>query len=308
MVILSALAWGIIQVVDVPTRQAFSIEMVGREDLMNAIALNSTVWNGAAVVGPTVAGVLIAVIGVPLCFLVNGLSYIAVIVALTLMRNLPSLVGDSDHQPLFQRMREGARYLRRDPLVGGMLFVVAVLSLFAMNRMTLIPLFADGVLRSGAVGFGFLMAALGLGALTGGLSLALVPHSANGRRQFWVGLLWAAALFGFAFSRSMPISLALLFVAGVGQMWFLATANTRIQMATPDRLRGRVMAFYAQAMMGVGPLGATQAGVLASIFGAPAAMWVGAAACALVIVAVRACYSAVFTLEPDDYRQGERDS
>jgi MFS family permease len=152
------------------------------------------------------------------------------------------------------------------------------------------------------------MAALGLGALTGGLSLALVPHSANGRRQFWVGLLWAAALFGFAFSRSMPISLALLFVAGVGQMWFLATANTRIQMATPDRLRGRVMAFYAQAMMGVGPLGATQAGVLASIFGAPAAMWVGAAACALVIVAVRACYSAVFTLEPDDYRQGERDS
>src|SRR3989454_8319024 len=98
MVMLSALAWGAIQVVDVPTRQAFSIEMVGRDDLMNAIALNSAAWNGAAVVGPTVAGLLIAVIGVPLCFLVNGLSYIAVIVALTLMRNLPSLVGDSDHQ------------------------------------------------------------------------------------------------------------------------------------------------------------------------------------------------------------------
>ena len=305
MVILSAVAWGIIQVVDVPTRQAFSIEMVGREDLMNAIALNSTVWNGAAVVGPSVAGLLIAVIGVPLCFLVNGLSYIAVIVALTLMRNLPSLVGDSDHQPLFLRIREGAHYLRRDPLVGGMLFVVGVFSLFAMNRLTLIPLFADGVLKSGAAGFGFLMAALGLGALTGGLSLALVPQSASGRRQFWVGLLWAASLFGFAFSRSMPISLALLFVAGVGQMWFLATANTRIQMATPDRLRGRVMAFYAQAMMGVGPLGATQAGVLALIFGAPTAMWVGAAACALVIIAVRACYSAVFTLEPDDYKQSE---
>src|SRR5438309_11017262 len=305
MVIVSAVAWGVIQVVDVPTRQAFSIELVGREDLMNAIALNSTVWNGAAVVGPSVAGLLIAVIGVPLCFLVNGLSYIAVIVALTLMRNLPSLVGDSDHQPLFLRMREGARYLRRDPLVGGMLFVVGAFSLFAMNRLTLIPLFADGVLKSGAAGFGFLMAALGLGALTGGLSLALVPQSASGRRQFWVGLLWAASLFGFAFSRSMPVSLALLFVAGVGQMWFLATANTRIQMATPDRLRGRVMAFYAQAMMGVGPLGAMQAGELASLFGAPAALWAGAGACALVIIAVRVFFTDVFTLEPDDYASAE---
>jgi MFS family permease len=306
MVVLSALAWGIIQVVDVPTRQAFSIEMVGRDDLMNAIALNSAAWNGAAVVGPTVAGLLIALIGIPLCFLVNGLSYVAVIVALTLMRNLPSLVDDPDRQPLFQRMREGARYLQRDPLVGGMLLVVAVFSLFAMNRLTLIPLFADGVLKAGAPGFGFLMAALGLGALTGGLSLALIPQSASGRRQFWVGLLWASSLFGFSFSRSIPISLALLFVAGVGQMWFLATANTRIQMATPDRLRGRVMAFYAQAMMGVGPLGAVQAGVLASIFGAPTAMWAGAVACGLVIIAVRICYSAVFTLEPDDYLQVER--
>jgi len=306
MVMLSALAWGAIQVVDVPTRQAFSIEMVGRDDLMNAIALNSAAWNGAAVVGPTVAGLLIAVIGVPLCFLVNGLSYIAVIVSLTLMRNLPSLVSDPDRQPLFQRMREGAHYLQRDPLVGGMLFVVAVFSLFAMNRLTLIPLFADGVLNAGAAGFGFLMAALGLGALTGGLSLVLIPHSASGRRQFWIGLLWAASLLAFSFSRSMPTSLALLFAAGVCQMWFLATANTRIQMATPDRLRGRVMAFYAQAMMGVGPLGATQAGVLASLFGAPSAMWAGAAACGLMIVAVRIFHREVFTLEPDDYRDTER--
>jgi len=162
------------------------------------------------------------------------------------------------------------------------------------------------VLNAGAAGFGFLMAALGLGALTGGLSLVLIPHSASGRRQFWIGLLWAASLLAFSFSRSMPTSLALLFAAGVCQMWFLATANTRIQMATPDRLRGRVMAFYAQAMMGVGPLGATQAGVLASLFGAPSAMWAGAAACGLMIVAVRIFHREVFTLEPDDYRDTER--
>jgi MFS family permease len=299
MVLISALVWGAIQVVDVPTRQSFAIEMVGRDDLMNAIALNSTAWNAAAVVGPGAAGLLIATLGLPLCFLVNAASYLAVIVALTMMSKLPRLVGEFDRQPLFQRMREGARYVRRDPLVGAMLLVVAVFSLFAMNRLTLIPLFADQVLEVGAPGFGFLMASLGLGALAGGLSLALLGGSASGGRQFWVGLFWAASLLGFSVSRWMPLSMLLLFVAGVGQMWFLATANTRIQMATPDRLRGRVMAFYAQAMMGVGPLGALQAGVLATALGAPAAMSIGAAISALVLVAVRVWQRPVFTLQPE---------
>lgn len=301
MVLVAAFAWGVIQVFDVPARQAFALEMVGRDDLMNAIALNSAVWNGAAVIGPSVAGVLIALVGLPLCFLINAISYVAVITGLALMRNLPALISGIDHQPLFQRMVDGARYVRRDPVVGMMLVVVAVFSLFAMNRLTLIPLFADGVLGSGAAGFGFLMGALGLGALAGALSLVMLGRRLSGRRQFGVGIVWALSLLLFSFSRTFGVSLLLLFFAGASQMWFLTTANTRIQTATPDRLRGRVMAFYAQAVMGVGPIGATQAGALASVFGAPTAMAVGAVIAAIALVAVRVLSPAVFTLEPDDY-------
>jgi MFS family permease len=198
---------------------------------------------------------------------------------------------------------EGGRYVRRDPLVGTMLLVVAAFSLFATNRLTLVPLFADQVLHTGASGFGLLMGALGLGALTGALSLALAPGQANGRRQFWIGLSWAAFLVAFSFSRSFPLSLLLLYLAGICQMWFLATANTRVQTATPDRLRGRVMAFYGQAVMGVGPLGATLAGALASLFNAPAAMAIGAVMTGVTMVAVRLLNPVVFTLEPRQYEQ-----
>jgi MFS family permease len=300
MVLLAALVWGLVQMIDVPTRQAFAVEMVGREDLMNAMALNSSVWNAAAVIGPSLAGVVIALFGVAPCFLINAVSYLAVIAGLSLMRNLPTLVPDASRQPLQSRMADGARYVRRDPMVGAMLLVVAAFSLFAMNRLTLMPLFADQVLGVGAVGFGLLMGALGLGSLTGALSLTVLGQQPSGRRQFWVGAGWAAALLAFSVSRFLPLSMALLFIAGTCQMWFFAMANTRVQTATPDRLRGRVMAFYAQAVMGVGPIGATQAGALASLLGAPTAMAVGAAIAGLVIVGVRVLWPSVFTLEPSE--------
>jgi MFS family permease len=300
VVMAAALAWGLVQVVDMPTRQAFAIEMVGREDLMNAIALNSSVWNAAAVVGPSVAGVVIATAGVAPCFLLNALSYLPLIASLALMHNLPTLMSDANRQPLQRRIAEGARYVARDPVVGAMLVVVAIFSMFAMNRLTLVPLFAEQVLGVGATGFGFLMAALGLGSLAGALTLAFRASQASGRRQFWVGLCWPAALVGFSISRSFPVSVALLCVAGFCQMGFLAAANTRVQTATPDGLRGRVMAFYAQAVTGVSPLGATQAGALASLFGPPAAMAIGAAVAGAVIVAVRLLRPEVFTLEPSE--------
>ena len=300
MVAAAALAWGLIQMLDVPARQTFAVEMVGREDLMNAIALNSSVWNAAAVVGPSLAGIVIALFGVSLCFLLNAVSYLAVIAGLALMRHLPSVYRENGRQPLQQRMLEGARYVRRDPVVGAMLLVVAVFSLFAMNRLTLIPLFADQVLDVGALGFGLLMGALGLGSLAGALTLAVLAPQPSGRAQFWMGAAWAVSLLGFSASRIMPLSMGLLFITGVCQMWFLATANTRVQTATPDRLRGRVMAFYAQAVMGVSPLGATQAGALASLLGAPQAMAIGAVIAGLIIVAFRLFWPSVFTLEPTE--------
>ena len=295
MVVIAALAVGTINLFDVPARQAFIVEMVGKQDLMNAIALNSSVFNGAAVVGPSVAGVLIAVVGVPLCFLANSLSYLGAVAALLLMRDLPALARDHADQPWLARLLQGISYARREPAVGMLLLLVAVFSLFAMNRLTLIPLFADQVLYVGAQGFGFLVGAMGLGAMTGALMLAFFPQlGADPRRQLWMAAIWVAALLEFSISRVFLISLVTLFVAGYAQISFLAATNNRIQTIAPDHLRGRVMGLYGQALIGVGPLGATQAGLLATLFGAPWAMAIGAAVAGSVVLAVWLLRPAVF--------------
>jgi predicted MFS family arabinose efflux permease len=162
----------------------------------------------------------------------------------------------------------------------------------------LIPLFADQVLHVGAQGFGFLMGSMGLGALAGALTLAFTPSlGADPRRQFWMALIWVAALLVFSLSRVYALSLVTLFVAGYCQISFIATANSRIQTITPDDLRGRVMALYAQALIGGGPIGSTQAGALASLFGAPWAMAIGAVVAGAVIVVIRLRKPGVF----DDY-------
>src|SRR6266851_2156495 len=198
-VLVAAAATGTINAFDVPARQSFVVEMVGKQDLLNAIALNSSVFNGAAVVGPSVAGVIIGVAGVPICFLANSVSYLAAVSALLLMRNLPVVVREQRDLQWRHHLAEGASYVVREPVVGLLLIDVAVFSLFAMNRLTLIPLFADQVLHAGASGFGFLMASMGLGALVGALALAFFPSlGANPARQFWLGLLWVAALLVFA--------------------------------------------------------------------------------------------------------------
>ena len=287
MVVLAAITTGTINLFDVPSRQAFVIEMVGKQDLMNAIALNSSVFNAAAVIGPAIAGLIIGNVGVPICFLANSISYLAAIVALLLMRDLPALVREHHEQPLLTRIAQGASYARHEPVVGLLLVAVAVFSLFAMNRLTLIPLFADQVLHVGAQGFGFLLGSMGLGALAGALMLAFNPGAADPRRQFWMAMIWVAALLAFSISRVFVISLLTLFVAGYCQLTFVATANNRIQTITPDSLRGRVMALYAQALIGVGPIGSTQAGALATLFGPPWAMAIGAVVAGAVVLGIR---------------------
>jgi MFS family permease len=299
MVIVAAFVTGTINLFDVPARQAFVIEMVGRQDLMNAIALNSSVFNASAVIGPAIAGLVIAAVGVPICFLANSISYLAAIVALLLMRDLPRVESHHEEQPFLKRVVEGAAYARRDPVVGMLLVTVAVFSLFAMNRLTLIPLFADQVLHVGAHGFGFLLASMGLGALVGALTLAFSPTlGADPRRQFWMAMIWVVALLEFSISRVFVISMATLFVAGYCQISFVATANNRIQTLTPDHLRGRVMSLYAQALIGVGPLGSTQAGALATLFGAPWAMAIGAVVAGTVVLGIRILRPEVFSLPP----------
>jgi MFS family permease len=299
MVLAAALAVGSINVVDVPCRQAFAIEMVGREDLLNAIALNSTIFNASAVIGPSIAGVIIGLAGVPLCFLINAISYIASVTTLLLMVNLPALLKTSQQASVLERIKEGLDYARHDALVGTLLLNVAVFSLFAMNRFTLLPIFADQVLHVGPTGFGFLTASQGIGALVGALSLAVLQRRlASGNVQFLIGVAWSTFLVGFSLSRSFPLSVLLLMLAGYCQIAFVATTNSRIQAATPDHLRGRVMALYAQALMGVGPVGSFQAGALAHFFGAPFAMALGAVVSALFVGASRLVRPAVFEKDP----------
>jgi len=295
MVVVAAIATGTINSLDVPTRQSFQVEMVGKEDLLNAIALNSSVFNASAVVGPSIAGILIALVGVPVCFLLNSISYLAAIVALLLMRNLPPVRPRKEEAPLRTRLAEGAAYARGEPVVGLLLILVAMFSLFAMNRTTLLPLFADQVLHVGAHGFGFLLASMGLGSLCGALTLAFVPRlGAEPRRQLWMAGIWVAALFEFSISRNFALSLVTLFVAGYCQISFVAATNSRIQTSTPDHLRGRVMALYAEALIGVGPIGATQAGALASLFGAPWALAIGASIAGLATLVVALLRPEVF--------------
>jgi hypothetical protein len=204
-------------------------------------------------------------------------------------------VPERHEQPWLERVAQGAAYARREPAVGMMLVAVAVFSLFAMNRLTLIPLFADQVLHVGAQGFGFLMGSMGLGALAGALTLAFTPGlGGDPRRQFWMALIWVAALLVFSASRVYALSLVTLFVAGYCQISFVATANNRIQTVTPDHLRGRVMALYGQALIGVGPIGSLQAGALATVLGAPGAMAIGAVVAGVVIVAIRLIRPEVF--------------
>jgi MFS family permease len=295
MVVVAAFATGVINALDVPARQAFQVEMVGKQDLMNAIALNSSVFNASAVIGPSIAGVLIAVVGVPVCFLVNSLSYLAAVAALLSMRNLPAALQRHEEHPLWTRLAQGAAYARSEPVVGMLLISVAVFSLFAMNRTTLLPLFADQVLRVGPQGFGFLLGSMGLGALFGALTLALFPRfGADPRRQLWMAAIWVAALLEFSASRAFVVSLVTLFVAGYCQISFVAAANSRIQTITPDHLRGRVMALYAEALIGMGPFGAMQAGALATLFGAPWAMAIGASVAGAVALAIRLAKPQVF--------------
>src|SRR5437762_476352 len=294
-IILAALATGAINALDVPCRQAFQVEMVGKQDLMNAIALNSSVFNASAVIGPSIAGLLIAAVGVPVCFFLNSISYVAAIAALLLMRDLPAEVPQREGQSLLVRLAQGLAYARSEPVVGMLLIAVAVFSLFAMNRTTLMPLFADQVLHVGAHGFGFLLASMGLGSLAGALTLAFFPNlAADPRRQLWMAAIWVGALLEFSASRVFAVSLVTLFVAGYCQLSFVAAANSRIQTITPDHLRGRVMALYAEALIGVGPIGATQAGALASWLGAPWALAIGASIAGAATLAARLLRPEVF--------------
>ena len=270
---------------DMATRQAFTIELVGREDVMNAVALNSSIFNGARLAGPALAGLLVSRFGEAPAFALNGISFLAVIAALLAMTvPFPVARRSSGRTPL-EDMKEGLAYIGRSPDVLGLCVMAAVPSMFGFTFTSLIPVMAGDVLGLSAGGFGVLASSLGFGALIGAMSLAIT----GGIRQRGVllavaRLAFAAGIAGFALSRSVPLSMAALTLAGWGMITHLASTNTMIQLMVPDELRGRVMATYLWGIVGTAPLGNLLMGGIAEAWGAPVAILAAAGACATAVV------------------------
>ena len=274
IVVLAALL-GVVNAFDVPARQSFLIEMVVREDLMNAIALNSSMFNGARIIGPAIAGILVARIGEGWCFFANAVSYIAVIIGLLMMKLGPLRTASKDSSP-FEHIAEGFRFVRRTKPILALVLLIGLVSLVAVPYSVLMPIFADRVLHSGAHGLGILMGATGIGALLGALTLA-IRRGVQGLGRV-VGLSaggFGVSLILFAFSRSLWLSVALLVPVGYGVMLQMSSSNTLIQAMVPDELRGRAMAMYTMMFMGMAPVGSLFAGALADKIGAPWTVAIG---------------------------------
>lgn len=282
LVVLSFLL-GIVNAFDVPARQSFLVQMVGgRDDLANAIALNSSAFNAARLVGPAIAGVLIARVGEGTVFLVNGVSYAAVLAALLAIRVPPRPVPEGPRVSPWRNLREGVAYVGAFSSIRSLLLLVGLVGIAGVPYRVLMPVFATDVLHGDAHTLGFLMGAIGVGALCGALFLA-ARRGVRGLSRVIVGavVLFGASLVGFSFSRSVSLSLVCAFLAGLGMMLQMASSNTILQTIVDDDKRGRVMSFYAAAFMGTMPIGSLLAGTLADFVGAPRTVLIGGVACLL---------------------------
>jgi MFS family permease len=272
---------GVANAFDIPARQAFIVQMVGRDDLVNAIALNSSMVNGARMVGPAVAGIVVAEVGEGWCFLLNGLSYVAVITALLRMR-IDAAATSPAAVSAWDSVVEGFSFVWRTTPVRALLLLLGLVSLMGMPYTVLMPIFADRILGGGPHAYGLLMSCSGVGALLGAASLTS-RKSVRGLGR-WVSFAatgFGVALIAFSFSRRLWLSALVLVPAGFCMMVEMAASNTLIQSMVPDRLRGRVMAVYSMMFMGMAPLGALMAGALAQPLGATTTVAIGGVACIL---------------------------
>jgi MFS family permease len=274
-IIALAAGLGAVNAFDIPGRQSFLIEMVAREDLMNAIALNSSMFNGARVIGPAIAGILVARIGEGWCFFANGASYIAVIAGLLMMKLAPFRPVPAGTSP-FEHIAEGFRYIQRTAPILALITLIGIVSLVAVPYSVLMPIFADKILHRGAHGLGILMGAAGVGALIGALTLASRPAVKGlGRVVGYAAMSFGVSLVLFAFSKMFWLSVVLLVPVGFGVMLQMSGSNTLIQAMVPDELRGRAMAMYTMMFMGMAPIGSLLSGLFADWIGAPLTVAIG---------------------------------
>jgi MFS family permease len=290
IVIIAALN-GVAMGFDMPARQAFTVEMTSREDLLNAISLNSSIVNGARVIGPSLAGLMIGAVGVAMCFLFNALSFVAVIAGLLMMR-LPAHERNIDIVSPAEHAWNGIAYSFQHPRVRTILLLFLAVGIFGWSYMVVMPAFARDVLGRGADGFGELMSASGMGALIGALVVATFGHRVTPRKLALSGVwLFSAALLAFSFARNFYVTLGFLFIAGFGMLLFFSTTNTALQTIVPDDMRGRVMGVWSLIFGAMIPLGSLEAGAVAHWFGTPFALGLGAIVCAIsgliALIAIR---------------------
>ena len=273
---LNGLAMGF----DMPARQAFTVEMTSREDLLNAISLNSSIVNGARIIGPSVAGLLIGAFGVAMCFFLNGVTFIAVIAGLSMMR-LPRFERPAHAVSAGEHAWNGIVYSIKHQRVRTILLLFLAVGVFGWSYTVLMPAFARDVLNRGANGYGILMSASGIGAFIGALVVATYGHLFTPRRLALGGVwLFSIALFALSLSRSFYFAMAFLFVAGFGMLLFFSTSNTVLQTIVPDEMRGRVMGVWSLVFGAMIPLGSLEAGAVAHWLGTPFALGLGAIICA----------------------------
>lgn len=281
-IIILSFCQGVINAFDAPARQAFVPEMVERrEDLANAIALNSSMFNGARLIGPAMAGLLISTIGTSYCFLIDGLSYIAVIIGLLAMKIQPRNLAVTDHNPL-ERLKEGFAYAFGFPPIRSLLLLLALVSLVAMPYTILVPVFATKILQGGPDTLGFLMAASGVGALGGAIYLSTRKSILGIGKLIAISpAVMGLGLIGFSLSRVLWLSLVMMVIVGIGFILQFTSGNTFLQTIVEDNKRGRVMSIYAMAFFGVTPIGNLLAGGLANYIGAANTLMIGGTLCIL---------------------------
>jgi len=277
-VMLLALFLGVANSLDMPARHAMVVELAGRDDLLNAVSINSSAFNAARIVGPAAAGMLIPVTGMAGCFLINALTFLALIFALVGIR--PKQPSGEARGPMLPQIRDGLSWAKGQPIARTVLAMIAVSSIFAMSYGTLLPVFALDIFHAGPRGYGFLMSSYAVGALASALTLTAFGHRWRPGSLVTRGaLFFPVALFCFSVSPVYGLAIGSLFLTGAGMMVFNAVANTMLQKLSPDAMRGRVMSMRTLLFAGMMPIGSLQMGAIGEWLGPRAAVGIGAAVC-----------------------------
>jgi len=300
IVLLSFLS-GAVNAFDQPTRQALLPELVRPADMTNAVALNSAAWQGAALFGPTLAGVTVALFGLAAAFYANAASFLAVVIALYLMRGVPERSAGGRRRGLFDDLVEGLRYVRATRLIATLLLLSAVTNIFGRSFQQLLPIFAEDVLHAGSSGLGLLMAAPGAGTLLGAVVIGALGDVRRKGVIFIVAMLaFSGVLILFTLSRSLVLSLVLLTLAGAATLTFSSMLMTILQLSAPGPMRGRVMSFVTVTMQGFAPIGALLTGAIATAAGTPRAVALSA-----VVVAIAAVIAAIAAPDVREYERAD---